>query len=143
MNMFDKCKALACILCVSGAPLSAETLSVRVTGLNSNSGTIRMALFSSKKGFPKEEFATAVRVIDISAGGGSTVFQGLSAGRYAIAVYHDENGNEVLDANLFGIPTEGYGFSNDARAALTPPRFNAAAFSITGSSSTQSITIGY
>ncbi len=141
--MISECKALACILCVSGAPLSAETLSVHVTGLNSNSGTIRMALFSSKSGFPNEEFATAVRVINISAGGGSTMFQGLSAGSYAIAVYHDENGNERLDANLLGLPTEGYGFSNNARAALAPPRFSAAAFSVTGLNSTQSITIGY
>lgn len=134
---------LAGILCLSGAVASAATLSVRVDGLHSEAGTVRMALFSSRSGFPKEEFAIALRVINISAGGGRTTFSDLSDGRYAIAVYHDENGNEKLDANLFGLPTEGYGFSNNARGTLAAPGFNAAAFSITGSNSTQTITIGY
>lgn len=134
---------LACILCLSGTVASAETLNVQVIGLHNEVGTVRMALFAARRGFPKEEFATALRVIDISADGGRTTFSDLPAGRYAIAVYHDENGNDKLDANLFGIPTEGYGFSNNARGTLAAPGFNAAAFSITGSNTTQTISIGY
>jgi len=35
------------------------------------------------------------------------------AGRYSVAIYHDENGNKKLDRNFIGIPSEGYGFSNN------------------------------
>jgi uncharacterized protein (DUF2141 family) len=34
-------------------------------------------------------------------------------GRYAIAVFHDTNGNGKLDRNFIGLPQEPYGFSND------------------------------
>ena len=50
------------------------------------------------------------------------------SGIYAAQAYHDENGNHVLDRNWLGIPTEGLGFSNDARFHFGPPRFGEAAF---------------
>ena len=34
-------------------------------------------------------------------------------GPYAIAVFHDLNGNGKLDRNFIGLPSEPYGFSND------------------------------
>lgn len=34
-------------------------------------------------------------------------------GRYAIAVFHDTNGNGKLDRNFIGLPQEPYGFAND------------------------------
>jgi uncharacterized protein (DUF2141 family) len=42
-------------------------------------------------------------------------------GEYSVAVIHDENNNGKLDTNIFGIPTEAYGFSNNIR-----PKFRAA-----------------
>lgn len=121
----------------------AETLTVNVTNIQSDSGTIRMALFEAGKGFPEEEHAIALRVINISERTGYAVFSDLPAGHYGIAVYHDENGNEKLDTNLLGLPTEGYGFSNNARAALGPPRFRAVSFQVNEPNSSQTITIGY
>jgi uncharacterized protein (DUF2141 family) len=53
---------------------------------------------------------------------------------YALAVIHDEDSNGKLNTNWLGIPTEGYGFSNDARALLGPPTFSAASFSYDGRS---------
>ena len=38
-------------------------------------------------------------------------FAGLAAGRYAVLVFHDENGNGELDVNFLGIPREPLGFS--------------------------------
>jgi uncharacterized protein (DUF2141 family) len=51
-----------------------------------------------------------------------------ASGRYAIAVFHDENANRKLDTNLVGLPAEGYGFSNDAETTLGPPKFEAVLF---------------
>ena len=47
---------------------------------------------------------------------------------FAISVIHDMNGNGKLDTNLFRIPKEPYGFSNNAGATFGPPKFEAAAF---------------
>ena len=44
--------------------------------------------------------------------------------KYAVAVFHDANNNEVLDKNAFGIPTEAYGFSNNARGRFAPHDFS-------------------
>lgn len=44
-------------------------------------------------------------------------------------VTHDENRNGRLDANLIGVPIEGYGFSNDP-AVRGKPTFDDIAFEI-------------
>jgi len=50
-------------------------------------------------------------------------------GDYEVVVYHDANANGVLDQGPFGLPLEGYGFSNNARPFLRPPSLAAARFS--------------
>ncbi|MCF8413904.1 MAG: DUF2141 domain-containing protein, partial [Melioribacteraceae bacterium] len=52
----------------------------------------------------------------------------LAFGEYAIKCYHDVNENRELDTNFFGIPSEDYGFSNNAPATFGPPSFEQAAF---------------
>jgi len=47
----------------------------------------------------------------------------LPKGKYGVVAFHDLNNNEKLDTNFIGIPTEPYGFSNDARAMLSKPDF--------------------
>ena len=48
----------------------------------------------------------------------------MPSGAYSVSVYQDRNGNKELDTNLFGVPTEAYGFSNDARGLLSKPSFD-------------------
>jgi uncharacterized protein (DUF2141 family) len=48
---------------------------------------------------------------------------------YALAVYHDANGNRDFDRNRVGLPVEGFGFSNDAPTRFGLPSFDAARFS--------------
>jgi len=56
------------------------------------------------------------------------VFEDLPADKYAIAAYLDDNNNGKMDNNIFGAPTELYGFSNDARELMQAPSFHKAAF---------------
>ncbi len=51
------------------------------------------------------------------------VFEGLPAGRYAVAAYIDENDNRKTDTNLLGIPTEWVGFSGNPNYSFGPPDF--------------------
>ena len=41
---------------------------------------------------------------------------------------HDEDDDGALDTNLFGVPSEPFDFSNDARARFGRPDFAEAAF---------------
>lgn len=50
------------------------------------------------------------------------------AGTYAIAVYHDENGNRKFDRTLLGLPAEGYGFSRNPAGLIAPPSFDKVSF---------------
>jgi uncharacterized protein (DUF2141 family) len=51
-------------------------------------------------------------------------FLDIPAGTYTLVIVHDENMSSKLDTNWLGIPTEGYGFSNDAKVMLGPPSFS-------------------
>lgn len=96
---------------------SAETLTVTVEGTRSASGTVRAGLYD----------ATGKRVAAkmVAAAVGDVVlrFEGVAGGTYAVKVFHDENGDGDLNTGIFGIPTEGYGFSNRASGRFGPPAF--------------------
>lgn len=49
-------------------------------------------------------------------------------GGYAIAVYHDVNGNSDFDRTIVGLPKEPFGFSNDASTSRGLPRFQEVRF---------------
>jgi len=70
-------------------------------------------------------------------------FLAIPPGTYALAVIHDENRNGKLDTNWMGIPTEGYGFSNEAKALLGPPSFSAAKFQYDGGTLNLTISLRY
>lgn len=117
--------------CLSGiGMLRAADLSIVVSGVKSNIGGLRMALHDGAKGFPLTRRPVAVRAVNAQQGDLTITFRGLVAGRYAVSLFHDENGNGKLDANLFGLPIEGYGFSNDAGGRLGPAKFDDAAVAI-------------
>lgn len=108
----------------------AATLEVLVIGLASDDGDVHVALYDTPDAFPDSDgmlIETEVPARDRQA---TAVFSGLKPGRFAVAVYHDENGNHEFDQGFLGIPLEDYGFSNGATAFFAPPSFDAAAFQV-------------
>ena len=65
----------------------------------------------------------------IEAHEGTTKFliKDIPDGNYAIAILHDENNDGDMNYSV-KIPREGFGFSNDAKTKLAPPKFKAAEF---------------
>lgn len=110
----------------------AADLTITVKGVRSTDGAVFLAIYDSDTSFMKVPQAKATRRMNASKGDLKIVIHDLPAGNYAIASYHDENGNGKLDTNALGIPEEGYGFSNDARGTLGPPKFLEAAFEFDG-----------
>jgi uncharacterized protein (DUF2141 family) len=110
----------------------AADLTITLKGVHSADGAVFLAVYGSAESFMKAPQAKTTRRIDASKGDLKIVIHDLPAGKYAIASYHDENGNGKLDTNSLGIPEEGYGFSNDARGTFGPPAFQEAAFEFDG-----------
>jgi len=73
---------------------------------------------------------------------GDLHFADLPSGNYAIALFHDENGNGRIDTR-FGIPTEGVGFSNNPRMWFGPPSFSAAHFAVTNQPIGETVRLKY
>lgn len=111
------------------SPAQAEVL-VRVSGIESRQGEIGCALFKDKAGFPTDNATAVQQWLPADPQGVVCRFAEVASGRYAVAVSHDLNGNRQVDRNLFGLPTEAWGVSNNARPALRAPRFDEAAFEL-------------
>lgn len=59
-------------------------------------------------------------------------FVNLETGKYAFKYFHDENDDLNLNTNWVGIPKEGFGFSNNAKAIFGPPAFIKWVFEVSG-----------
>lgn len=116
----------------AAAWLYAADLTVVVHGLENSDGKVFVGLFDAPEGFPKTEYAFTGKAVEIDAAAAHCTFDGLKDGSYAVAVFHDENGNGKFDRNFIGMPKEGYGFSNHARASFGPPSFAQARFALEG-----------
>lgn len=117
------------------AATSAE-LVVEVRGIAAAAGEIGCALFAADAGFPMDNSKARQLWVPADAQGVVCRFTDVPEGRWAVSIAHDLNGNRKVDTNLFGLPTEAWGVSNNARPTLRPPRFDEAAFSVTGTAVT-------
>ncbi len=127
---------------LAGPALSAE-LNVTVYGLRSDLGEVHVAVYDAAGSFPKDGESLADAVVAAAAGKVTVVFKDLAAGKYALAVYHDENGNNEFDQGILGVPLEGYGFSNDAAVFFGPPDFAAAAIVLAEPAANITIRMSY
>ena len=110
----------------------AADLAITVKGVHGADGSVFLAVYDSAASFMKPALAKATRKAAAAKGDIEFVIHDLPAGKYAVSSYHDENGNGKLDTGAFGIPTEGYGFSNNAQGSLGPPEFAQAVFEFDG-----------
>jgi len=116
-------------------------LEILVDNIDSREGRLMVAVFDDSDDFPASQQRVAQAMVPAAPGGSRLVISGLVEGRYAVAVNHDRNGNGAQDRNLIGVPSEPYGFSNDARGFAGPPSFEAAAFEVKGPRTTVRIAL--
>ena len=112
---------------------SNYSLTVEVKNVPNNKGNVYVGLFRPQDEWPTYGKQFKGKVVSAVKGKTVVTFTGLPAGKYALAVYHDENKNNKLDKNLVGMPTEIYGFSNNARATFSAPDFSDAQISLSKS----------
>jgi uncharacterized protein (DUF2141 family) len=111
------------------APQVASVLHVRVVNLRNSTGQVICTLFNSPMAFPTDSTRALAQIaVPIKDNAALCSFGGLAPGKYALVAFHDENSNGKFDRNWFGLPKEGYTFSNNVRPVFSPPSFKAAAF---------------
>jgi uncharacterized protein (DUF2141 family) len=151
---------------------SSGSLTAEVTGLKNTNGQVCFSLFNSGEGFPNNpEAMVATQCVSAATTPTKTTesgsleressetmtesttesptvafsvtFANLELGTYAVSVLHDENGDNQLNTGSFGIPTEGFGFSQNPVIQAGAPEFSEAAVVVAGPSSTTEIELVY
>lgn len=120
------------------------TLTVKVTDFRNEKGQVSVVLFNNPDAFPKQS-DQAFKIVrsDIKGKQVDVVFDKVPYGVYAFVVLHDENKNRKMDYSTFGLPQEGYAFSNNATGTLGPPSYDKAKFEIKAPKVNQEVTLNY
>ena len=127
----------------AGAEPSEGDVSATVIDLRSSKGEVLACLTTRPSTFPECNRDPQARTLRVAAA--ATVlldFGPIPPGRYAISLFHDENGNGRLDKRLM-MPREGYGFSRNAPVFMGPPRFASAAFDVGAAGHHETIRMRY
>jgi uncharacterized protein (DUF2141 family) len=104
-------------------------LTLKLTNVQTTSGTIRVGIYTKKNEFPDEDDTYQNRIYNVPKTGTILIrIKDLPYGEYAIALAHDENGNKKMDYKLLGMPKEPFGFSNNFKPLFTAPDFEECAF---------------
>ncbi len=117
-------------LCVF-VPLHAQILDVTITNIRDSEGRLHLAFFGNDcdynnenplltKYIDKETLLCDTAQIEIS----------IAPGTYALSVLDDEDGDGKLRFSFWGIPREGFGFSNYIHKGSRKPHFNDFSFSV-------------
>lgn len=99
-------------------------LILEITDLTSNKGLI---LIQVKDENEKVVLSTTGIIKDQKS---TVTIDNLDYGKYAISYFHDANANMKMDSDKYGRPTEGYGFSNNAKGLMKAPEFKQTIFNL-------------
>lgn len=106
-------------------------LKIVITNPRSQEGRLLLSMHNKQEGFPGDTaHSILTRALKITGDTMEFEFIKLPYGEYAVAVFHDENSNFKMDTNMFGIPKEGIGISNNAYRMMGPPHYDEAKFTL-------------
>ena len=103
--------------------LTSGEIRILVSNIEEKRGTIHYGVYNNPKLFPDESgkilggYEEVSKVIE-----DGLLIDDLEESNYAIAIFHDKNSNNKFDT-FFSLPKEKFGFSNNARVFLGPPKF--------------------
>ena len=113
------------VLSILSISLNAQLINLNIKAIRSTKGEMCVAIFSDENGFKSEEpiweskYSKSNIQIDILK-----IQIPFKTGHFAISVLDDENCSGKMEYSIFGIPLEGFGFSNYYHKSLRKPKFN-------------------
>jgi uncharacterized protein (DUF2141 family) len=91
---------------------AAADITITVRGIRNDVGNIAALAYVKADGFP-DRVALAQSQVQVKARKGllTLVLKNVPAGKVALTILHDENGDGKLKRNILGIPQEGVGMT--------------------------------
>lgn len=130
----------ALIAALMVAPVAtAGPLTVTLQDIKKTQGTINLGVFD-EAGYDSGQSVSGATVT-VDAATETVTIEGLAPGFYGIKLYHDVDGNGEMNTNPFGMPTEPFAFSNNAKGRFGPAKWDAAKFEVTADGAVQVISI--
>jgi len=127
----------------TGTP-SPVRLFVNVENVASSDGLIAVTLYADDRSrFLARRGSLYVGRVPARAGTTRVCIHLPSTGVWALAAYHDADGNRSLARSGLGLPREGYGFSNNAPAMIGLPSFRRVRLSVPRNNMTTSVRLRY
>jgi uncharacterized protein (DUF2141 family) len=122
--------ALISVLLFSGISKAQNKVIVQVTNFSNNKGVCIVCLYDNAKAYAGKGDPLKCTTVGISNKVATASFEGIAEGTYAISVIHDVNNNKKFDTNFLGIPTEGYGASQNKLPFAAAPKFEENKFTV-------------
>lgn len=119
-------------------------LEIKLNSLRNTNGRVCLTVFSGPKGFPAGGKGSSLKSSRCVAANSATVtFTNLPLGNYAIAAIHDSNSDGKLNTNPLGVPSEGFGFSNNPPLRFGPASFADSQVFVSGTKTVVQIQMRY
>jgi uncharacterized protein (DUF2141 family) len=122
------------------AATATTTLTVNFDGIKAPMGAIFVAVFDSEAAYDNGGKPVHADIVPVSGPTAAMVVRSLAAGRYAIRVFHDLDGNGKMNRNPFGIPVEPFAFSNNAPLQGRQATWAEASFEVTAEAAAATIS---
>lgn len=115
-------------------------LTLTITDIKNTRGIMSVGLYNSENSYNQDGRIAGI-LAEVSGDKVVISYDGLPEGDYAIKLYHDVDSNGKMNTNLFGIPSEPYAFSNNAKGKMGPAPWVKSKFQIVASSNTHEISM--
>lgn len=134
--------ALADQGCAGARTPGSSKLTIQVTGVRPATGEVAITLYPDEKRRFLAKGGKLARQRVRAAASIRACFW-LPQGSYAVAAYHDRDGDRDFDRTLVGLPAEGFGFSNDPETKTGLPPLSAVRFRVGAGERVTSIQMKY
>lgn len=125
-------------------PASDTWIDVVVEGTRNGNGLVAITLYADNpRKFLVKKGSLYVGRVDAREGSTRGCIYVPRPGVYAIAIYHDEDGDGNFDRSGLGLPEEGFGFSNNPSTLAGLPAFRSVRLNIPRSGLVTRIRLRY
>lgn len=110
--------------------LFCNEITISVEKIKPSVGSLFIGLYKESNNFAEIENVYRSTILDVKNKSRLISTFNIQKGTYAISIFHDENNNGKLDTNFFGVPKEGFGFSNNPKVNFSKPTFKECSFEL-------------
>ncbi len=118
-----------------------KPLTIILKNLESATAPIYVSVYGVKSKFPSPKGQLKEYKFMPNGKEYSAEITDLKFGTYALATYQDENSSGEIDKNFIGMPTEGFGFSNNYKPKVKAPAFKDCKFAYSEKNNTITVSM--